>query len=234
MGIGGIYKRLTLLILVTFFVAECGSINTSALTSISLNTPPADVSISILEPTTAPMPMAPAQPPTVLPTSPSTTGASTSGATNTPSATLPSNTPGLTTAASTTTAAPTERRDNSRMQIRIKTEDEDKVITATFNDRETARDFISLLPLSFTLEDYAGTEKIFYLPRKLATKDAPVGSDPSVGDIAYYAPWGNVAIYYKDFAYSNGLVILGKIDTGLEALRVAGSVKVTVELAGLS
>jgi hypothetical protein len=114
------------------------------------------------------------------------------------------------------------------MKIRIKIED--KVVTATLTDSKTTRDFISLLPLTLTLEDYAGTEKISYLPRKLSTEDAPSGSDPSVGDIAYYAPWGNLAIFYKDFRYSDGLVILGKIDGGMEAFNAPGSAKVTVEL----
>jgi hypothetical protein len=105
-----------------------------------------------------------------------------------------------------------------------------KVVTATLADSEAARDFVSLLPLTLVLEDYAKTEKIDYLPRKLSTKGAPAGSDPAVGDIAYYAPWGNLAIYYKDFGYSNGLVILGKIDGDLEAFNAPGSVKATVEL----
>jgi hypothetical protein len=51
------------------------------------------------------------------------------------------------------------------------------------------------------------------LPKELSTKDAPAGIDPSVGDIAYYASWGNLAIFYKDFGYSRGLVKLGRIDS---------------------
>lgn len=50
--------------------------------------------------------------------------------------------------------------------------------------------------------------------------------------IAYYAPWGNLALYYKDFRYSDGLILLGKLDGGVEALSVPGSVKVTIELVG--
>jgi hypothetical protein len=73
------------------------------------------------------------------------------------------------------------------------------VLTATMLDNETSRDFMSLLPLTVTFKDYAGTEKITYLPRRLSTKGAPAGTNPSVGDIAYYAPWGNVAIFYRDF-----------------------------------
>jgi len=114
------------------------------------------------------------------------------------------------------------------MKIRLKVGD--TVLTATLIDSATTRDFISLLPLTLTLKDYAGTEKISDLPKRLSTESAPSGSDPSVGDITYYAPWGNLAIFYRDFGYSSGLVILGKIDSGIKALNVPGSVKVTIEL----
>lgn len=120
----------------------------------------------------------------------------------------------------------TKQADSMKINIKVK----DKVVTATLIDSKTTQDFISLLPLTLTLEDYARTEKISNLPKRLSTEDAPLGSDPSVGDIAYYAPWGNLAIYYRDFEYSNGLVILGKIDSGIEALNVPGSVEVTIEL----
>ena len=102
-------------------------------------------------------------------------------------------------------------------------------LTATLDDTETARDFAALLPLSVTLEDYAATEKISDLPRRLSTKGAPPRSDPDVGDIAYYAPWGNLAVFYRDFGYSDGLVKLGRIDSGVELLRRAGSKPVIIE-----
>jgi hypothetical protein len=114
------------------------------------------------------------------------------------------------------------------MKIRITIGE--KVVTATLTDSGAARDFVSLLPLTLMLEDYNRTEKISNLPRKLSTTGAPAGSDPDVGDIAYYAPWGNLAIYYKDFGYSSGLVILGKIDGDVEAFNAPGSVKATIEL----
>ena len=104
-----------------------------------------------------------------------------------------------------------------------------KAISATLTTNGTAKDFLSLLPMTLTLDDYAATEKIAYLPRKLSTADAPPGSDPSVGDIAYYAPWGNLAIFYRDAAYARGLIPLGRIDSGIEALSVSGPLKVTIE-----
>jgi hypothetical protein len=102
-------------------------------------------------------------------------------------------------------------------------------VIATLADNATARDFHSLLPMTLTLDDYAETEKISYLPRKLSKDGAPAGVDPEIGDIAYYAPWGNLAIYYKDFGYSDGLIKLGAIDSGLEAFKVPGSLKVKIE-----
>jgi hypothetical protein len=68
------------------------------------------------------------------------------------------------------------------------------------------------------------------ISRSTAVGRRSFGQRPDVGDIAYYAPWGNLAIYYKDFGYSNGLIILGKIDSGPEAFDVPGSVKATIEL----
>ena len=107
------------------------------------------------------------------------------------------------------------------------------VLRATLPDTPTARDFASLLPLTLTLTDYAGTEKVSDLPRRLATADASPGADPAPGDITYYAPWGNLAIFYNDFGYSPGLVHLGRIDSGaLELSSLANNREVTIEIAG--
>ena len=103
-------------------------------------------------------------------------------------------------------------------------------LNATLADNATVRDFASLLPLTVELKDYASTEKISDLPRKLSTAGAPTGSDPDVGDIAYYSPWGNLAIYYKDFGYSKGLIKLGRIDAGIESLRRSGPLAARIEL----
>ena len=111
-----------------------------------------------------------------------------------------------------------EAKNAKVIDMKIRLTFNDTVLTATMYDNPTARDFISLLPLTIKLEDYAGTEKISQLPKKLSLKNAPSGSDPSIGDIAYYSPWGNLAVYYRDFSYSGGLIILGKIDSGVNFL----------------
>lgn len=84
--------------------------------------------------------------------------------------------------------------------------------------------------MTVKLEDYAATEKVTYLPRKLTTEGAPAGVDPAIGDIAYYAPWGNITIYYKDFGYSPGLIKLGEITSGMAHLKFSGAKQATIEL----
>jgi hypothetical protein len=115
-------------------------------------------------------------------------------------------------------------------QYKIKITIADKVVAATLYDNATTRDFVNLLPLSVEMKDYNSTEKIFDPPKKLSTDGAPSGTDPDIGDITYYAPWGNVAIFYKDFGYSNGLVKLGKIDGPMELFKTPGSLKANIEL----
>jgi hypothetical protein len=105
-----------------------------------------------------------------------------------------------------------------------------EAVTVRMHDNATSRDLLTLLPLRLTFKDYASTEKVADLPRRLSTEGAPPGSDPSVGDFAYYAPWGNLAIFYRDFGYSSGLVVLGAIESGIEKLaRMSGDVVVTIE-----
>lgn len=116
------------------------------------------------------------------------------------------------------------------MKIRLTVEG--KTVTASLNDTPAARDFLSLLPLTLALEDYASTEKIAYLPRRLSTTGAPHGFTPSAGDITYYAPWGNLAIFHKDFRYSEGLISLGRIDSGGDIFKSSGALKVVIESMG--
>jgi hypothetical protein len=136
-------------------------------------------------------------------------------------------------AGATDTAGQEPTRGASDQQVKImkvRVDIEGTAITATLLDTATSRDFVSLLPLTLTLKDYAATEKISDLPRRLATEGAPPGSDPSIGDVAYYSPWGNLALFYRDSGYARGLVKLGKFDSGVEALSRPAPLAVTIEL----
>ena len=117
-----------------------------------------------------------------------------------------------------------------RGTVKIKIIIENNILTAAMADNAAARSFVSLLPLTLTFEDYNRTEKISGIPKKLSATGAPSGYDPQIGDICLYVPWGNLCIFYRDFSYSNGLVLLGKIDGDMSAFTVSGSVTAQFEV----
>ena len=63
------------------------------------------------------------------------------------------------------------------------------------NGNDAARDFASRLPMELQFEDFAGTERIAYLNPKLNVGEAPTHMTPQTGDVAYYIPWGNLAVF---------------------------------------
>ena len=81
------------------------------------------------------------------------------------------------------------------------------------NDSQPAKELAAMLPLSLTFRDYAGEEKIADLPQKLSTMNG-FAADEVEGDFAYYAPWGNLAVFYRDFGKGRSLYTLGKIESG--------------------
>ena len=115
------------------------------------------------------------------------------------------------------------------MKVRIVADNRSWV--ATLEDSAASRDFLALLPLDVSLSDYHRTEKIADLPKRLSTTGAPEGIEPKAGDFAYYAPWGNLALFYRDFGYSKGLVRLGRIDGDLSTLAAQNSATVRIERA---
>lgn len=95
----------------------------------------------------------------------------------------------------------------------------------------TVRDFLSMLPLTMTLEEFAGREKIGYFSRKLATEGS-AGSDPEDGDLIYFIPWGNIGFYYNTagIGYSSQTIHIGTYDASLETLVQLEGQPVTVEI----
>ncbi|WP_235234399.1 cyclophilin-like fold protein [Mangrovibacter sp. MFB070] len=107
-----------------------------------------------------------------------------------------------------------------------------QLITATLNTTPAAQAFAKLLPLTLTLKDYAGEEKISDLPVRLPTDGSPAGTAAHKGDIMVYAPWGNLALFYKNHGYAAGLVKLGQLDNPDELPAKPASYTARFELAG--
>ncbi|GGB27952.1 cyclophilin-like fold protein [Allosediminivita pacifica] len=107
----------------------------------------------------------------------------------------------------------------------------DTELSATLDDSAAARDFASMLPLDLTLSDFHGIEKVADLGRKLDDSEAPRAYEPKAGDITQYRPWGNLAIFYKPFQSSAGLLRLGAFDGPIDALLQNGEFPVRIEAA---
>jgi hypothetical protein len=95
----------------------------------------------------------------------------------------------------------------------------------------TTSDLLALLPLELTLKDYGKTELIAALSGKLSTRDAPPGHTAKRGDLCYYAPWGNLALFLKDFGSAPGLVLLGRCEGDFRASPLSSPVPALLQLA---
>lgn len=86
------------------------------------------------------------------------------------------------------------------------------------NNSQAAKELYDQLPLSIEVENYSHNEKIFYPPKQLDTSNTPL-ADAKNGTLAYYAPRGNVVMFYKDFGTASGLYELGDAISGVEHIK---------------
>lgn len=98
-------------------------------------------------------------------------------------------------------------------------------------DNPATRDFLGMLPLTLTLEEFNGREKIADLPRELKYQGSP-GSDPEDGDLIYFTPWQNLGFYYNTsgIGHSDQTIHLGRYDATVEDLARFEGQKTTVEV----
>jgi len=106
-----------------------------------------------------------------------------------------------------------------------------KVATATLVDSATARDFVSLMPMTLTMDDLFKREKFGHLPRALSG-DGEGARTYEVGDVVYWPPGPDVAVFYRHDGQripAPGITVLARIDSGVEAFSAPGPLRVTIE-----
>ena len=107
----------------------------------------------------------------------------------------------------------------SGTRLRLTINGEEEVIIALYDN--TAVDaLLECLPLDdLSFFDLSGIEKpIEQLDEPLSLGQEKPGYDPVAGEMVIYRPWANFTIFYGDFRYSDELVPLGKVESGLEVL----------------
>ena len=206
------YHHIIVLILAVVFVAACASTPTSTSPSAAL---PPTPTVTVTVPTSPPPTVAP---PVAPPTEPAST-----------------DTPAPPTIAPSTPPASSGTPDGGVSQVvgtvvRFSAGSTSVEVTID-EDNPAVRDFLSMLPLTLTLEEFAGREKIAYLPRELAHAGSP-GFDPEAGDLIYYVPWGNLGFYYNTagIGYSDQTIHLGTYDASRDQLEQLQGPDVIVEV----
>ena len=123
----------------------------------------------------------------------------------------------------------TNNEDNSESEVRedgddvtvsdmrIRVSNGDKVIIYELNDSKASSSLYNQLPLTLEVEDYSTNEKIFY-PSELDVSDAPLAEGGS-GVLAYYAPWGDVVMFYGNFSANSSLYELGHVIEGEDNIK---------------
>lgn len=120
---------------------------------------------------------------------------------------------------------PDETTGRTVMQITVQANGQE--IVFKLNDSQASKDLYAQLPMSIKVENYSSNEKIFYPPKKLGTGNTPLVKSASSGTLAYYAPWGDVVMFYGSFGSASGLYELGHAVQGNELIRkLSGTIKV--------
>ena len=114
--------------------------------------------------------------------------------------------------------------------IPIRVRGVDIVLLGHLDDNPAARALLAQLPLTLTFRHFNGVEMIAPLPKPLPMDGMPAGADPELQDLGYFAPSGDLVIYYGDVGYWDGIAILGRFDTDLAVLAThQGTFTATVE-----
>lgn len=104
------------------------------------------------------------------------------------------------------------------------------VLYAEFINSETTKDFIKMLPLTLNMNDLGGREKYSGISNELS-KNGSVKTVFQKGDIAYWLG-GGIAVFYNqdDHEIKAGLIVLARIEKGIEVFKESDSMQVKFEI----
>ena len=119
-------------------------------------------------------------------------------------------------------------RESEAGLMQIKVSDGTNTIIYELNDSTAATELYNQLPLTTEVENFASNEKIFYPPNELSTENTNTANSGKEGVLAYYAPWGDVVMFYDSFSSASGLYELGIAIEGSNKIRNLTG-KITVE-----
>lgn len=107
----------------------------------------------------------------------------------------------------------------SGVKLKLTINSTEDVIIAMY-DNTAADALLQRLPLNdLSFYDLSGLEKpIQRLDEPISLGDETPGYDPIAGEMVIYRPWGIFTFFYEDYGYSDELVPLGIVESGLESI----------------
>lgn len=127
-----------------------------------------------------------------------------------------------------TTGEQEETREMESEARQISVTFRENTVIYELNDSAAADSLYEQLPLTIEVEDFSTNEKVFYPPQELDTTDTPMASD-GAGTLAYYAPWGDVVMFYDDYSENSSLYELGQAVSGGELVsQMSGTITIDV------
>jgi hypothetical protein len=107
----------------------------------------------------------------------------------------------------------------------------DQTTHGHLRDNATARSLLGHLPLTANFKDFKGVEKTSKLPASLSMDEMPEGDDPQPSDIGYFAPTGDLVLYYGNVGYWDGIARFGTVDNIDIITSQTDTFTATIELA---
>ena len=99
----------------------------------------------------------------------------------------------------------------------LMTIDETQEVVIDMYDNEGAQALLERLPLEgLIFADLDHVEKAVQNLEEPFTVPEMDGYDPIAGEMAIYRPWGNLTFFYADFRCTQGLIPIGKVESGLD------------------
>ncbi|MDO4567147.1 MAG: cyclophilin-like fold protein [Oscillospiraceae bacterium] len=121
-------------------------------------------------------------------------------------------------------AAETKSKDEEVMKVSIKSAEYE--IIYELNDSQAAKELYAQLPLELEVEPFSNNEMTFYPPKKLSTGDTPL-SGGEIGSLSYYAPWGDVVMFYAPCSPNGSLYELGTAVSGTgDIAKLSGTITI--------
>ena len=115
---------------------------------------------------------------------------------------------------------------NEQTARQIQVQFDGGTVVYELNDSAAVDALLAQLPLTVEVEDYSTNEKIFYPPQALDTADAPL-AEGGAGVLAYYAPWGDVVMFYDSFGANSSLYALGQAMSGADLVgQMSGTITI--------